>query len=595
MSRSHATFWTLDCETDPFKAGRFPFPFIFGLYNGDSDEYYEFLTAAEVVAFLEQKRTIVYAHNGGKFDYHYLRQYINSDEPMLVINGRFAKFKIGECEFRDSLNLFPNTRLKDFGVKDEIDYKLMEADRRCDPNVMAEIKRYLRQDCVGLWDVIKRYWSDYGKSLTQAGSSMKVWQKMSGITAPRQTKAQHDQYCRFYFGGRVQCFAQGSSNVKFSVADINSAYPYAMLSEHPISPAAIISDHLPPDKEINQCFIELDCTSRGAFPWKSDIGEMFFPDDEGGHRNRMRRYCVTGYEFLTALDLNLITNIIIRRVHNFPAVVEFKDYINHFFEKREQARKAKDVAGRIFGKYFMNSLYGKFGANPEKYREYVIASVDSILDWKAKGFTEYKRWGERWLMQRAPTTLELSEGTGSKWRYYNVATAASVTGYVRAYLLRGMHLCSGVLYCDTDSIAARDCSGLNFGSELGRYKNEGSFDRYHIAGKKMYAFHKQGMSDDYDGKEEAEEKQTWKIACKGVNFRTVGAEVNGQRLYGPQLIQHIADGGHVEFEPEVPAFSIARDMPDNAHEDSRVSGHFINRGIRNTAKDISIAPETISA
>lgn len=593
MSRSRATFWTLDCETDPFKAGRFPFPFIFGLYNGDTGEYYEFLTAAEVVAFLEQKQTIVYAHNGGKFDYHYLRQYINSDEPMLVINGRFAKFKIGECEFRDSLNLFPNTRLKDFGVKDEIDYRLMEADRRSDPNVMAEIKRYLRQDCVGLWEVIRRYWNDYGKSLTQAGSSMKVWQKMSGIAAPRQTKAQHDKYRAFYFGGRVQCFSQGTQHVKFSVADINSAYPFAMLSDHPFSPAAIIDDHLPSDGKLHKCFIELDCTSRGVFPWKSETGEMFFPDDEAGNRNRMRRYCVTGYEFITALDLNLVSNIIIRRVHYFPESVNFKDYITHFFDKREEARKNKDVAGRIFGKYFMNSLYGKFGANPEKYREYVIASVDSILDWKAKGFNEYKRWGERWLMERAPTEDELADASG-KWRYYNVATAASVTGYVRAYLLRGMHRCSGVMYCDTDSIAATDTAGLSFGSDLGRYKNEGDFDLAHIAGKKMYAFHKAGASLGYDPNEESDDNQTWKIACKGVNFRTIGAVIDGKRCFGPEIISKIASGGQVDFEPEVPAYSIARDMPDMP-TDSRAIGHFINRRIRNTAKDISIAPDDICA
>ena len=593
MSRNRASFWTLDCETDPFKAGRFPFPFLFGLYNGDTGEYYEYENASDVVAFFERKRTTVYAHNGGKFDYHYLRSYINSDEPLLVINGRIAKFRIGECEFRDSLNLFPNTRLKDFGVKDEIDYTWLEPDVRAEH--MPAIKKYLRQDCVGLWEVIRRYWTDYGKSLTQAGSSMRVWQKMSGVSAPRQTKAQHEEYRRFYFGGRVQCFVQGSAQTKFSVADINSAYPFGMLSAHPFSPSAIIQDHLPADGEIAKCFIELDCTSRGAFPWKSEEGEMFFPDDEGGKRNRVRRYCVTGYEFLAAIELNLISNIIIHRVHRFPLTIDFKEYIQHFFEKREEARRNKDVAGRIFGKYFMNSLYGKFGANPEKYREYVIASTDSVQEWSDKGYTIHKPWGQRYLMERAPTSDELADPSG-KWRYYNVSTAASVTGYVRAHLLRGLHSCSGVLYCDTDSIAARDCTRLSMGTALGAYKNEGEFDCYHIAGKKMYAFHKQGKDLAYDGREEDEDKQTWKIACKGVNFRTIGAVVGGKRCYGPDIISRIADGGTIDFEAEVPAFSIARDMPaHNMYDDARIAGHFINRRIRNTAKDISLAPELIPA
>ncbi|MGH7745570.1 MAG: DNA polymerase, partial [Candidatus Dormibacteria bacterium] len=557
MGRKRRTFWTLDCETDPFKQGRFPFPFIFGAYEGDSGEYVEFSTADELIAFFQDRQTVVYAHNGGKFDYHYLRYAINSDEPLLVINGRLAKFRIGVCEFRDSLNIFPNTRLKDFGNKLEIDYRLMEADRRCDARVMLEIKRYLRQDCVGLWEVIRRYWDEYGKGLTQAGSSMRVWQKMSGLQAPRQTKAQHDLYRPYYYGGRVQCFERGINHTDFSVADINSAYPYAMLSAHPFSPAALFEDHLPPDGKLHQCLITLDCTSKGAFPWKATDGELFFPEDE----RQMRRYDITGYEFIAACDLDLVRNISIKTVYRFPLTIDFQEYIQHFFAKREYARKRGDIAGRIFGKYFMNSLYGKFGANPEKYSEFVIASNESLGEWIEKGYIRYKPWGVRHLMVRNATPEELADPDG-KWRYYNVATAASVTGYVRAYLLRGIHKCAGVVYCDTDSIAARKVGSLSEGTSLGQWKNEGTFDYYAIAGKKMYAFHKTGYGQSYDS-EADEEKRNWKIASKGVNF-SKGMEIGGKFFSGPELITKIAQGEIIEFDPEVPTYTITRDMPVQA-------------------------------
>ena len=113
MPRRRSTFWVTDCETDPFhnctdpqcrkcenpgpnSKGRIPRPFIWGLYCGGTDEYYEFPDFAALVAFVRDKKITVYAHNGGKFDYHYGRDEINSDEPLMVINGRLSKFKVGE-------------------------------------------------------------------------------------------------------------------------------------------------------------------------------------------------------------------------------------------------------------------------------------------------------------------------------------------------------------------------------------------------------------------------------------------------------------------------------------------------------------------
>lgn len=584
MARATRDVLTYDTETDPFHnctdtacekchgGGRVPEPFLHGIYNGKTQEYEEYETTNAAVAALERRKAIVYAHNGGKFDYHNLRDFINSDEPIMVINGRLARFRIGECEFRDSLNIFPNTRLADFGVKNEIDYALMEPDRRTDPNVRAEISSYLRQDCVGLWEVVDRYRSKYGKSLTQATASLKYWEKMSGLDAPRQTKAQYDRYKPYYYGGRVQCFESGVGHTAFSVADINSAYPFAMLRDHIFSPQAILDRHLPSEPEIYKCLIKLDCTSRGAFPWRDpETGELYFPDDEAGHRNRMRTYTITGWEFLTALELDAIANIHIRQVHTFPRSVNFKEYIEHHYHERMEAAARGDVAGKTFGKYFMNSLYGKFGANCANYAEYVVSHPDTteFQKWKAKGYTEYKRWGERWLLERKPSEDELQDLNG-RWRFYNVATAASVTGFVRAYLFRALTAASGPLYCDTDSVAARDCSRLEFGSALGQWKDEGRFDSFAIAGKKTYGFHHEGRAEIYDPNEK--KNPSWKIASKGVNL--------GALAEAPIIIQTIAQGGTYTSLPQSPCYSVTREQPV-----------FIARELKSTYKDIRMAPD----
>ncbi len=57
-------------------------------------------------------------------------------------------------------------------------------------------------------------------------------------------------------------------------------------------------------------------------------------------------------------------------------------------------------------------------------------------------------------------------------RFYNVAVAASITGYVRAYLFRAIKNCSGLLYCDTDSLAFTGKHSLAVGNDLGAWDHE---------------------------------------------------------------------------------------------------------------------------
>lgn len=575
---------TYDTETDPFhhctdpyckkcvnpgpkSEGRVPQPFLHGVYNGDTDDYLEFETIEAFVKYIEKEKALVYAHNGGKFDFHPLRPYFNTDEPIMLINGRIAKVRIGQAEFRDSLNIFPNTRLADFGVKSDIAYEKMEADVRVIPEVRKEISLYMRQDCVGLWEQVARYRRDYGKGLTQAGTSMKYWEKHHyQDKAPRQTRQQFLQCKPYYYGGRVQCFEQGTRQEDFEVADINSAYPRAMLETHAISPNPIFDNRLPRlDSAIPQCFVKLRATARGCFPWRGADGELYFPEDEG---YRTRTYTITGWELLAAFEMDAVTNVSIEEVMSFDKVISFKDYIQEHYQARLKATEEGDKAGRIFGKYFMNSLSGKFGADPANYSEYVIATDDTLEAWKARGYEHYQDWGRgRYLLHREPTEAQLTDIT-SRWRYYNVATAASITGYVRAFLYKSLVKASGLLYCDTDSIAARDLGQIDYGKELGKWKHEGHFDRYSIAGKKMYAFHVAGQPLDYDPKAK---EPTWKIASKGVGFHSL--------TDGPQKMAELAAGSKVNFTPQVPTYSVSRQEPK-----------FITRSITATAKDIRKVP-----
>lgn len=566
MPRSRSLFWTLDCETDPFHncydkhcpkcagLGRVPTPFIWGAYNGDV--YETFSTTIEVVKFFEQQNVVVYAHNGGKFDYHYLREWINTDEPISIISGRLAKFRIGICEFRDSMNILP-VPLGAF-KKDAIDYSIMEPDVRHDPNNWATINAYLRSDCVYLHELVTEHRRENGVTLTQAGASMRKWLKDSKRKRPRQSSLNFERYKPYYYGGRVQCFESGVAHKNFSVVDINSAYPHAMLSEHPISPAGVQSDYLPTDGELHRCMITLRCTARGCFPWRAEDNSLYFPHDE----KTIREYHVTGYEFIKALEYDAIKNIYIDKVHYFLEVVDFKSFILENWDRRAKAKENKDAALSLIVKLLMNSLYGKFSSDYAKYFDYLLATSDSVIKWKAKGYEKDKDFtSDRFLMRRSiEAALKKDEDSG-KSRYYNICTAASVTGLVRAMAFEATQKCSGLIYYDTDAMAAVDVSRLPQGDGLGLWKVEGEFDHYAIAGKKTYSFHKKGHPWSLD-LDDTKNFAHYKVACKGVDLN-------------PEQIAKVAAGHTVNYQPEVPTYSIKRTAPV-----------FIGRDVRNTAKDI---------
>jgi hypothetical protein len=566
----------IDAETDPFEPGQFVAPFIWGVLLA-TGEYFEFLTTALLIEWLlreENEGLTLYAHNGGKFDYHFLRDAIESDEPISVVAGRLARCKIGGVELRDSLNLFGQTRLADFS-KEEIDYLKMRRDVR--HLHMPEIRTYLKADCVSLLTLVSRFIEKYGMQFTQAGAAMKYWRKHYAPREtsekgdiPQSTPAFYEKFSPFYYGGRVQCFANGYEKRDFKVVDINSAYPRAMIDAHPYSTVGIQSTRLPKNEaRIPQCLIELDAVAKGCFPLRVLEGpqknSLFFPEDE----RQVRRYTITGWEYLAALRTNTVQVHKIHRVYSFGEPVNFSGYVNHFFTERANAKLAGDKAEDIFCKIFMNGLYGKWASNPSRYREYVLSDRSSARweQWERKGFEDKGEWGGRQMLVRA---LPLD-----KQKYYNIATAASITGWVRAYLWESLLKTDNPLYCDTDSIAAVDVSRLDLGKQLGQWKLEAECDEYAIAGKKNYAFHIAGAARPVDvrrqkpltrresQKEWEELRKCWKVASKGADL-------------SPQEMIAVAAGFEVMNRANVPNFSIHRDKFT-----------FIDRMVRSTYKDIA--------
>lgn len=530
--RTQREIWTVDCETDPFKRGRIPKPFIWGAYNGS--EYHQFDTSDGMVDFFIDRRVIVYAHNGGRFDWHYCLHRIEPYTEVLVIAGRLAKFKIGSAEYRDSYNLLPMP-LRSGGAKFEIDYGILELAERDKPENRRLIEERLRTDCVYLYQMLEKFIADYGLHLTFPSASMHAWSKLSGIEKPETNSAFYQLFEPYYFGGRVECFESGIIERPLKLYDINSAYSFAMLSNHPWGEIPNESTTLPDSNAaIERCFITIEqAVSRGAFPLRTDSGGISFPSD-----GDTRVFHITGWEYLAALQTGSLGKHEIRRVLQLPLAINFVGYMDNFYKVKVAAKRAGDAFAYECAKRFLCSLYGKFGSNPDNYFEYQLIPLRYIeAAFEADGYMFCAEVGNLALCARPVPE--------HKARFYNVAVAASITGFVRAYLYRAIRAARGVVYCDTDCILASDYPSISTDPEmLGAWKLESNVEYAAIAGKKLYAFR------DIEGK--------YKTASKGVKLT-------------PAEIIRIAQGEVVEFEPEIPQYSFKRGV------------HFVPRSIRKTA------------
>lgn len=526
-------FGTLDLETDPFKKGRIPRAFASCFFDGKTSTLYwgedcckRLIELCVKDGLKRQGKLLIYAHNGGKFDFHYILEFILQHFTpdlleIMCIGSRIVSIKCPAFELRDSFSIIPKP-LKAFGNKIDIDIAKLEADVR-EVN-KDEICKYLRQDCSGLYNALGEFFDLYGCEITLASTTFKVLKKQFGVKPIKTNLAYDDKFRQYYFAGRVQffpgslgCNGKEDGKNRYSICDINSAFPKAMLSDHWFGGGFDVTDKIP-EKNKEQSFYNIVCDSNGCLPKRSKGGGVDFPICQ------QTEFFATGWELFTGLELGLITNLKIKTVFVPRECKHFSDYVNHFYRLKKEALTQ---AERDFAKLFLNSCYGKFALNPREFREVCITKygekpepkihkvkgkIIAKVDWEWS-YDDLQRGLTFW---QTPTTYLDDNGKphpdAKPMTFYNVCTAASITGCVRAFLQRSISACNGVLYCDTDSIIASNTSSLKLSDELGDWKLEKECDAVYIGGKKLYCAH------DYRGKPPAKEWKEYKTASKGVRL-----------------------------------------------------------------------------
>lgn len=529
----------LDTETDPFDAATeaVVFPFLAVLYSDQFEPVimWENDPTKLIARILEEIRKlpeeyIIYAHNGGKFDYMF---FIDQLRGSVKFKGRGVMRAEIICsdgrihEIRDSMHIIPQPLAG--WKKDKFDYSKNLKSKRA--KYKTEIIQYCINDCKYLLQIVRKFIERNSLKLSIGQAALSgiraeykfeclgelMDAKIRGVHFDTREKELYGKPTGkgYFYGGRVECFAgRGVFRGPLFYVDVNSMYPYVMASfKHPVGSGYTFRSGIPSDYT---AFVRVQCENRGAFIRRNELGETTASIGEG-------EFFTTIWEFDAALELNLISNVRIIQCVDCNDFSDFSRFVVPRYDGRIIAKgRLKEFEERgiteksnnpIYDdiklddtviKFELNNGYGKFAQNPRRYKDHWLGNAserpDVAGDWGSapKFVSEEKNYA---IWERKPYRWDDTERRYI-WdrppRFYNVGTGASVTGAARSILLRALHRVRRPIYCDTDSIICADVGDLEIDAKkLGSWKLEKIFDEVVIAGKKEYACKVAGLSDGH--------------------------------------------------------------------------------------------------
>lgn len=506
----------LDLETDPFDGESNIDPFVAEIYAGDDfppiviwdDDPKRFIMSVYDAIENLPDRYIIYAHNGGRFDWMFFIRLLTGR--VMFKGNSIMSAKIGNHEIRDSMHIIPEA-LKNYN-KDEFDYKLLQKHLR--GKARKKILSYLHSDCVYLYELVTDFVGRFGTVLTIGIAALREIKKT--VPFERLSAGSDAMLRQWYVGGRVECLQGGGKyNGIYRLYDVNSMYPYVMANyKHPLGAPSYVGREIRNDT----FFIHLSCDNYGAFLSRIPGEFSLTPNVKSGE------FFITIHEYRTAKEYGLISNERILRTVGFDMIGDFSSFVLPNYSTREAYKiqlqnepdnfKVKRASLTI--KYLLNNGYGKYGQDPSNNKEFFIVGYYDDMPPADEGWKVHMSHRD---LDDKTNNFVIMERPANEGTFNNVATAASITGAARAVLLEGLCNSVGAIYCDTDSIIARSLDADLDASRLGAWDCEAEIETALIAGKKLYGYRTTTGTE--------------KIRCKGADITWQDLEKisTGQTIY----------------------------------------------------------------
>lgn len=394
------------CDIEAYKWKKFR---VMGHYDGKNFKHFRRLHDYFTFISSDAEDKQIFAHYGGVYDFNFLLDY-------LLLRDKEKRFRVGSLIPRGSgllcfdvfydheengetkevkLSFNDSSALLSFGLKNlttsfGVKHKKGNFDfEKWDGEVTFELLSYLKDDCRGLYEVIERYrnWPlvrRAGSATTMASQAMKIYRCfMRDEIYPLSNSA--DEFTRrAYFGGRTEIFKpyfDGGTKEKLKNFDVNSLYPYTMLqNEYPVGATGFTYKYDPESLGIYHVDVEVPndmyIPVLGAVTLVPSIQVEI---DKKGRRREFKNLSnkfifptgrFTGYWTTSELEYAKTLGVKILKVHRGLLFRNggkiFERYINTLYDMRLKAKQDGDGVTDIICKLLMNSLYGRFGMNPNK-------------------------------------------------------------------------------------------------------------------------------------------------------------------------------------------------------------------------------------
>ena len=312
----------------------------------------------------------------------------------------------------------------------------------------------------------KFFWFDSKRAI----SPKHHLKKLVGQLFP-SLKPEDDAYLRKWYAGGITTLnwsKMGLVQNQVNYYDINSAYPFAMMSQmFPIGKPARGSKkgH---DFQLIKVELVTDCLVKDThLPFvflKSEKGSKFY----------LKKLPKGEVIYLTSLEFSQFKKSYIGKFihevkYSFKCVSGkklFGAYINYWYSIKKEKKNPILV---LVAKLMLNSLYGKFGSKTIK--EAKILNPGLVKNWDSKKLSMTK-WEHEVGIFESSFYLPIGIKITSDVRMKIVSTVGN--NY------------KNFLYADTDSIAFINDHKIDTGKELGQWKLELGDARMLVAGKKRY-------------------------------------------------------------------------------------------------------------
>lgn len=474
-------FAVLDLETNNWKEY-----VVGGVFDGDIFKTFD--TLRGLCEFVDTyQNTTFFAHFGGIFDFLFLLNYYGLEkippESLMMRGSSIFSFKIGSNTFVDSAGILPfslDKATKSFGVE----HLKLKIDHSIKKVINPELIRYLKNDCVGLYETIEKFFQhpmleDINFKPTIASLSLEILRTYLHKEIPSINCEWLDNFVRQgYAGGRVEVLRPIHTGEAIHGVDFSSMYPGVMAEMDVPLGLKRMSKEISP-MSFNKVRVEVPKDEYFPLLWSKTLlkNKIVFPTGvfEG---------VFPGIELLEAEKLGVKILKVYKGVEFENGGKLFGNYVKDIYARKDNPRNEVE---KVLCKLFLNAGYGRMAIKRDR--------ESLVFDDGREGITPIDVWIGKYRLAKQAT----------KFRgFSNAAVGALVTAHGRIKLHRAIRpIAESVYYLDTDGFkttAELPCHNVSWlysknedhsASTLGRLKLEGTENEFCAFTNKAYIFGKE--------------------------------------------------------------------------------------------------------